>query len=343
MNARAQVGSFLVICGATACFPNLTYSDPAAARDATDSDGNTGAASAVPDGAGGDAGASAPPARDLDGSVGIDGGAFAFALFGSNSVVGRLSYSFAIGTYEATVGDFRRWEDAGRPTPFGGAACTGTACSLDPGGAYEAEMQWLRSWDRKVDPSSIPPCSPCQYNEANVDTHDAGVDRPINCVTWYEAVAVCWFLGHRRLPTDIEMLAATRGLTDDRPFSWGGSPDDEVSCEQAIWAKRDAATPYCGFPTAVGTATGRSPEGAFDLNGSVAEWLWDRGHAWPDKRVDVGGDYVFSVSVDGGSDDEHMSVPPAYCVDTARNGAAQGLRNVPWSAVGFRCAATTRR
>jgi formylglycine-generating enzyme required for sulfatase activity len=88
-------------------------------------------------------------------------------------------------------------------------------------------------------------------------------DHPINCVDWNQAVAFCASRG-ARLPTEAEWHLAAAG-TDGREYPWGNAPPSDQLC----WSGAGARTGTC----AVGSfPSGRSPYGAEDLSGYVAEW-----------------------------------------------------------------------
>lgn len=92
-----------------------------------------------------------------------------------------------------------------------------------------------------------------------------GEDRPIECVTWYEAEAFCAWDGGR-LPTWGEWQYAYNGGTEYRRYPWGSaSPtcnhDSEYSCP---WPQRAGQQPL-----------GAGKWGQYNLAGSVVEWTFD--------------------------------------------------------------------
>jgi formylglycine-generating enzyme required for sulfatase activity len=103
----------------------------------------------------------------------------------------------------------------------------------------------------------------CNAGRADHGTH------PMNCVSWWEALAFCEWVGGR-LPTEAEWeLAATGGT---RMYPWGDAP---ATCEHAQMFNGEDG---CGTGT---TATvcerpaGRTPEGVCDMGGNVWEWVAD--------------------------------------------------------------------
>jgi formylglycine-generating enzyme required for sulfatase activity len=102
--------------------------------------------------------------------------------------------------------------------------------------------------------------------------------RPMNCVTWDQAVEYCQAQG-ARLPTEAEWEYAARG-TDGRLYPWGNEPPDRTR----FWAgeTEDRYCPDC--PTKVGQfPKGASPFGVLDMIGNVAEWVADFKGRYPSK------------------------------------------------------------
>ena len=123
--------------------------------------------------------------------------------------------------------------------------------------------------------------------------------QPMRQVTWSAARDYCLWAGER-LPTEAEWARAARSLGGYK-FPWG---DDGPNCTRAVYFTGSA--PCENGPVTVGSrAAGASPEGVFDLAGSVAEWTADwyapydpaalvnpRGPADGDYKVVRGGSYL---------------------------------------------------
>ena len=93
--------------------------------------------------------------------------------------------------------------------------------------------------------------------------------RPVNCVTWYEAFAFCAWDGGR-LPTEAEWEFAAAGGDDNRLFPWGDY--DPTTNHLPV--------NYTGYIHSQKASVGSAPGGVgrfgqLDLSGSMEEWILD--------------------------------------------------------------------
>ena len=348
--------------GAIACFPDFAVgsagdaggNDSAAADGTTPTDGSfldaTGADgdASVPPGDGGANDAGQDASHDADaGSTGADSsteggdsstsspvaqiapGTFSFQVVqGDGGVVdaqAKLDYTLTVDKYEVTVSRFQTWLGDGKPIPSTGQL-------LD---AKYPAMTWQTAWNA--------PAKDTFYNNANCNqpggagpTYGKGSQEfPMNCTTWEQALAFCWWDGQRRLLTDTEWRVVATSEGRRAPYPWG--PQD-TSCTYMIY--NDGSE--CGFPVPVGTATnGVTLDGVYDIVGSLSEWLWDSyGNTYfypanagtdyagpsavtPNNRLWLGGDYSDS---DDGTTLQTLQPGPQYTSDPEANFDNTGWR-----------------
>ena len=168
-----------------------------------------------------------------------------------------------------------------------------TACALDemPGrkvklGAFEIDRTevTVREYRACVDAGecndkhvteegiegvTLQPIEKCNYGR------DGREDHPINCVSHDQASAYCKWAGGS-LPTEAQWQKAAAG-GDSWPYPTGEST---LTCEHAVMSQQGDG---CGRGTTwpVGSKPkGKSPYGALDMAGNVAEWVID----WYDAR-----------------------------------------------------------
>jgi formylglycine-generating enzyme required for sulfatase activity len=171
---------------------------------------------------------------------------------------------FVLDVYEVTVARFRRYWEAGHPTPMALAYTHG---------AVRWEGPLTEPLTHGADPS-------CNWGAPNRDYH------PINCVDWPTAQAFCAWDGNGagRLPTEAEWEFAARqhpgaGLSPDRFFPWGDNAPD-VRCDRAQWMR--CRGDDGGATRRVGSFANTA--GFFDLAGNVWEWTGDLFAPYSDPR-----------------------------------------------------------
>jgi len=269
-----------VLCGmATACHHNAVSDDsPDAAPDvdAPPGDPQLPGCKGLP--------ATCGPAKNEDccQAAAVPGGTFyrsydavGFTDMGHPATVSN----FVLDRYEVTVGRFRAFVSAGKGTrtspPAGGAGAhprlTGSA--------------WDDSWNgsMEVDTTALMKALKCNgAYETWTDTPGSNEDKPVNCVTWYEAMAFCvWDGGY--LATEAEWNYAASGGTEQRVYPWSSpSTSATIDCAYANYYVNSPAGMFCvngvtGGANTVGSESTRGDGrwGHADLAGGVFEWTLD--------------------------------------------------------------------
>ena len=174
---------------------------------------------------------------------------------------------FLLDKYEVTVGRFRRFlSNYGGVSPAEGAG----ANSLIPGSGWQSAA-WMGTIVTTNDHLSF------QVQECGgtwTAAPGANEARPITCVTWYQAFALCIFEG-KRLPTEEEWEYAAAGGNEERTYPWGESPPTP---QLAVYGCLFDGVPGCSdadLPAAGSLPAGAGRWGHLDLAGSVWEWTLD--------------------------------------------------------------------
>jgi sulfatase modifying factor 1 len=171
--------------------------------------------------------------------------------------------AFRLDRFEVTVARFRTflgaYERGVRPRGGNGA---------NP--SVHGDMGWSSSWDDDL------PVDRAEFEQKLTSCPDASFvhnapandNKPINCVSWYEAMAFCiWDEG--RLPTEAEWNFAAAGGSDQRVFPWSTTAD--------ATGLDDAHVVY--YPADLADVGSRPPGdgkwGQADLGGNVQEWMVD--------------------------------------------------------------------
>jgi formylglycine-generating enzyme required for sulfatase activity len=174
--------------------------------------------------------------------------------------------TFALDRFEVTVGRYRRFVakyPGNSPSPGAGALPT------------SPNSGWNPAWSSGLpaDQAKLTAAMDCDPTYATW-TPEPGPNenKPINCLTWYQAFAFCVWDGGR-LPTQAEWSYAAVGGDEQRLYPWkDGAPD----ANHAIYGCTDTIT----CTTSLEDVGSKSPEGdgAFgqsDLSGSLWEWTLD--------------------------------------------------------------------
>lgn len=194
----------------------------------------------------------------------VPGGRFLRAYDGSGCTDAGFEAevsAFALDRYEVTVGRFRRFLDAG-------GGLRGTAPAVGAGAhPTHPETGWRDEWDAELelDRPALEHALACGPAATWTDESQTTDDRPVNCITWFEAFAFCIWDGGR-LPTEAEWNFAAAGGPEHRERPWAATPIERA---RAVYGE---ASP---FPVGSCSPEGDGRWGHADLVGNVWEWTLD--------------------------------------------------------------------
>jgi sulfatase modifying factor 1 len=183
--------------------------------------------------------------------------------------------AFDLDKYEITVGRFRAFVAAGQGTSTNPPAVgAGAHPSL-------ANSGWSASWNASLSSSTdgliaALACDPSYASWTNVPAGNE--TRPINCITWYEAMAFCaWDAGY--LPTEAEWNYAATGGDQQRTYPWATPPGSlAIDSGRASFGCLGDGTAGCTAADLRGVgelSAGDGRWGHSDLAGNVWEWTLD--------------------------------------------------------------------
>jgi formylglycine-generating enzyme required for sulfatase activity len=215
----------------------------------------------------------------------VPGGAFYRSYdVGTDGMYTDMSYpatvsTFRLDKYEVTVGRFRQFVTAGMGTQASPPAVGAGAHARIPASG------WDPSWNAMLvtDTAGLVLLVKCEATHQTwTDAAGANESLPMNCITWYEAMAFCaWDGGY--LPTEAEWNYAAAGGDDQRAYPWSSPPSSLVNdCSYANYFDLGTSG-FCSPPSTTGAVNRVGTEspmgdgrwGQSDLGGNVWEWVLD--------------------------------------------------------------------
>jgi formylglycine-generating enzyme required for sulfatase activity len=244
---------------------------------------------------------------------------------------------FRLDTYEITVGRFRKYVAAYPGNKPSAGAGKNPNNGSDPGW----DATWNGSSYMKADQASLISAVKCDAAyQTWTDTPGGNENRPMNCITWYEAFAFCIWDGGR-LATEAEWNYAAAGGSEQRVYPWSSAYPPGSTAIDCSYASYYNGTTCCGDGQSgcavtdliqVGTKpAGNGKWGQSDLAGNVWEWVLDWYASYANPCNNCANFAVASSRViRGGSFDSSAS----YLLAANRNGFTPTYRS---NIIGARC------
>ncbi len=195
--------------------------------------------------------------------------------------------SFRLDKYEVTVGRFRAFVDESLATQSNPPSVGAGANAHVPGSGWQASWNQHLPLDRQDFLDQIK-CtlggggSPITKFDTWTDDVGSNENRPINCVSWYEAMAFCaWDGGY--LPTEAEWNYAAAGGSEQRAYPWS-TPPSSVAVDGSRGSYHDDSgcigdgDPACTLADLLPVGSKPAGDGRWgqsDLLGNVDEWVLD--------------------------------------------------------------------
>ena len=181
---------------------------------------------------------------------------------------------FRLDTYLVTVGRFRAFVNAGMGTKD-------TAPAQGAGAhARIAGSGWDTNWDTGLADSKDALVRAVQCDLGFHTWTNPNDNLPMNCITWFEAMAFCiWDGGY--LPSEAEWNYAASGGSEQRPYPWSASDSSTtIDCGYANYRSDSGIFCANGAIGAANRVGSESPKGdgrwgQADLAGNLLEWNLD--------------------------------------------------------------------
>jgi formylglycine-generating enzyme required for sulfatase activity len=186
--------------------------------------------------------------------------------------------AFHLDKFEVTVGRFRAFVNAGKGLQ------TAPPNAGDGAHALISGSGWLSAWNASLNAStsSFSTSLVCDATYGTWTPTAAGnEDLPINCVTWYEAMAFCiWDGGY--LPTEAEWNFAAAGGSEQRVYAFSNPASAlAIDCSHTNYSPSAACVAAGTTPVGSHSPGGDGKWGQADITGNVFEWTLDYDAAYP--------------------------------------------------------------
>ncbi|WP_437956061.1 SUMF1/EgtB/PvdO family nonheme iron enzyme [Sorangium sp. So ce119] len=216
----------------------------------------------------------------------VDGGAYDRSYEGVSEPAGArraVVSSFRLDTYEITVGRFLAFIEVGKGTQADPPEDNAGEHPALPGSGWRSAWNGRLAVDYATLRSGLIACHPescgdlgdrcVTWNHEDVAADDETL--PMNCITWYEAMAFCAWDGGR-LPTEAEWNYAAAGGEEQRAYPWGDTFEQNRVLSNCVG---DGDPGHCTLddflPVGSRSTRGDGRWGQADLAGSLLEWTLD--------------------------------------------------------------------
>jgi formylglycine-generating enzyme required for sulfatase activity len=263
---------------------------------------------------------------------------------GSKNYPATIRSSFRLDRYDVTVARFRAFVAAGMGTQLQPPAADAGTHAQKPGSG------WNASWNTSLEATTADLVAniKCSIDQTWIDVPGSADDenRPMNCITWFEAMAFCiWDGGY--LPTEAEWNYAAVGGTEQRAYPWSSSTTPlAIDPSYASYAPGGGSNACTGDGMLGCTVTDIVPVGSLakgdgrwghaDLAGNLEQWLLDWFAPYDPSCMDC-----IDLTMPGGTDPARVVRGGAFVYDKAslRTGArSNGYPTMRNYIHGFRCA-----